>query len=70
MMVAAQGGSTLRHHAASDALELGVAHAAAERPGPEAVGDAVYRKCARLRRVRVIVLRYVGFADRSAGRAA
>jgi hypothetical protein len=68
-VVAIPASLALGHDAAPDTLELGIAHATAERSRPEAVGHAVYRQCARLRGVRVIVLRHFGFADQSTGRA-
>jgi hypothetical protein len=70
MMVTAEGSSPLGHHAAPDALELGGAHGAAERPCPKAVGHAVHLERIGPRCDRMNVLRHVGFTDRATGRAA
>jgi hypothetical protein len=70
MMVTSEGSSTLGHHAAPDALELGGAHGAAERPCPKAVGHAVHLERIGLRCARMNGRRHVGLADRATGRAA
>jgi len=70
MMVTAEGSSALGHHTAPDALELGGAHGAAERPCPKTVGHAVHLERIGLRCARMNGLRHVGFADRATGRAA